>query len=272
MTRNPYQKLYIYEVEGEIPPDLRLTQNDFLGCWREGGCSYLFFTAKKEKELKTFLGEDQRERYLSETVLNYEDWEAGYPLAPRRVGRFYLCPPWEPAAPAPDEHLIWIDPGVAFGSGFHPTTRICLQLIEHVYSLEHLPRVLDLGTGTGILALACAALGAQQVQAVDHNNLAITVAAKNIRHNRQEDRISLACGDARDYAAVPADLALANIYYGMLQELLTLNSFLNKKWYIFSGLLGTEVDKLLTRISTLPLQPEKVLAENLWFAILARHT
>jgi len=271
LSGNPYQYLFIYEIAGEIALGPPLDLKNYLGCWREGTCSYLFFTSKKEVELKAFLGEEQSQRYLSETVINYEDWEAGYPLKPRSIGGFYLCPTWETGSPPPGEQLIWIDPGVAFGSGFHPTTKMCLELINEVYAREDLPKVLDLGTGTGILALACVALGALQVLAVDHNNLAIGTAIKNVQHNRQEHRITLICDDVMKYCGTPADLALANIYYGVLRDLLAQENFLDKKWYIFSGLMGTEVDKLLTQMEPLPLGPEKILDDNFWFAVLARH-
>ena len=134
----PYQKLYIYEIQGEL--NLPSAAEDFLGCWREGDCSYLFFSQKKELQVKELLGESQAERYLSETQIDYEDWEAGHPLVPMRVADFYLCPLWEQPQPQPGEHLIRLDPGVAFGSGFHPTTKLCLQLISDLYRTTSLPR------------------------------------------------------------------------------------------------------------------------------------
>ncbi|OPX18857.1 MAG: hypothetical protein BZ151_12390 [Desulfobacca sp. 4484_104] len=271
MTTCPYQYLFIYEIAGEITLGPPLDLKNYLGCWREGECSYLFFTCKMDLALKAFIGEDQSERYLSETVINYEDWEAGYPLKPRSIAGFYLCPTWEPCETPPGEHLIWIDPGVAFGSGYHPTTKMCLELINEVYKREYLPRVLDLGTGTGILALACVARGAAQVLAVDHNNLAIGTAIKNVQYNRQEHCITLICDDVLKYCGTPADLALANIYYGAVRDLLDQDSFLDKKWYILSGLMGTEVDKVLTQMKTMPLEPEIILDDNFWFAVLARH-
>jgi ribosomal protein L11 methyltransferase len=267
----PYQKLYIYEILGEfnLPPGD--ATGDYLGCWREGDCSYLFFIQKKETEVKKLLGESQADRYLSETEIDYEDWEAGHPLVPMRIADFYLCPVWDEPQPQAGEHLIRLDPGVAFGSGFHPTTKLCLQLISGLYQKTNLPRVLDLGTGTGILSLACLAKGAQNILAVDHNNLAIETARKNTRHNQAEDKITFACGDALAYLHEPADLVLANIYYALLREVLEQEAFLDKPWYIFSGLIGTEVDKILTQIRPLPLTVVQVLDENLWFAILARN-
>jgi ribosomal protein L11 methyltransferase len=265
----PYKRLYIYEIQGEFY--LPNAVGEYLGCWREGDCSYLFFTQKKEAEVKEILGEDQADRYLSETEIDYEDWEAGHPLIPMRLADFYLCPVWEEPQPQPGEHLIRLDPGVAFGSGFHPTTKLCLQLISDLYRKNNLPQVLDLGTGTGILSLACLAKGARKILAVDHNNLAIETAGKNARHNQAEDKITFACGDALAYLDEPADLVLANIYYALLQEILKQEVFLHKPWYIFSGLIGTEVEKLLTQMRQSPLEVVQVLDENLWFAILARN-
>ena len=269
MPACPYKRLYIYEIQGEFYlPD---AVGDYLGCWREGDCSYLFFTQKKEAEVKKILGEDQADRYLSETEIDYEDWEAGHPLIPMRLADFYLCPVWEEPQPQPGEHLIRLDPGVAFGSGFHPTTKLCLQFISDLYRKNNLPQVLDLGTGTGILSLACLAKGARKILAVDHNNLAIETAGKNARHNQAEDKITFACGDALAYLHEPADLVLANIYYALLQEILKQEVFLHKPWYIFSGLIGTEVEKILTQMRQSPLEVVQVLDENLWFAILARN-
>ncbi len=270
MARVPYEKLFIYEISGDVSLPPALAGPDYLGCWREGDCSYLFFTATKEEALKNHFQPVTGPQYLSETIINYEDWEAGKALEPMSVGGFHLCPLWDDPAPAPGEALIRLDPGVAFGSGFHPTTRMCLALISQVYDYQLLPRVLDLGTGTGILSLACLARGARDILAVDHNNLAIDTARKNARHNRREANIDFICGDVLEYAARPADLALGNIYYGVLRDLLAQPGFLNKSWYILSGVVGTEIDKLLTLMRDLPLEPVNVLDDNLWFAVLAR--
>lgn len=266
----PPEKLYVYEIEGRVNPPPELTGQDFLGCWREGACSYLFFSTPREREVKAWLAADPaRGRFLSVTDLNYADWEAGQILKPTRVAGFYLCPLWEEPRPEPGDFTLCLEPGLAFGSGYHPTTRLCLALLRQVYDQDTPARVLDLGTGTGVLALACLALGAGRVLAVEYNDLAVHTAARNVRHNAKEQEIFLIHGDARDFAYLPADLVLANIHLDVLLDLLKIPEFFDKKWYIFSGLLGTQAERFLMALKATPLEPLAVRDENLWFAVLA---
>lgn len=268
----PPEKLYVYEIEGRVKPPPDLTAQDFLGVWREGACSYLFFSSPKEPEIRSWLTTDPSQgRLLSVTDLNYADWEAGQALKPTRVAGFYLCPVWEEPQPEPEDITLRLEPGLAFGSGYHPTTRLCLRLLRQVFQADTPRKVLDLGTGTGVLALAVQALGAGQVVAVEYNDLAVHTAARNVRHNRREADIFLIHGDARHFAYVPADLALANIHLDVLLNLLDLPEFFNKKWYIFSGILGAQSERFLAALKSTPLEPLAVLDENLWFAVLAGH-
>jgi ribosomal protein L11 methyltransferase len=268
----PPEKLYVYEIEGRVNPPPELTAQDFLGCWREGSCSYLFFSAPREQEVKTWLAADPGQgAFLSVTDLNYSDWEAGQALKPTRVAGFYLCPVWEEPQPEPEDITLRLEPGLAFGSGYHPTTRLCLSLLRQVFQADKPSRVLDLGTGTGVLALASLALGARQVIAVEYNDLAVHTAARNVRYNNQERDIFQIHGDARDFAYLPGDLALANLHLDVLLDLLDLPEFFDKKWYIFSGILGTQSERFLSALRATPLEPMTVLDENLWYAVLAGH-
>jgi len=266
----PPEKLFIYEIEGRVRPPAGLTDNDFLGCWREGEFSYLFFSRPMEGAVKAWLAGEAQGRYSSETVLNYADWEAGQPLQKTSMAGFHLCPVWEEPQPAPGETVIRMEPGLAFGSGYHPTTRRCLELLRRVYELDAPAQVLDLGTGTGILALAALALGGRRVIAVEYNELALLTAARNLRHNQRQRQVLLIQGDARHFAYPAADLALANIHLDVLLDLITIPEFLTKKWYIFSGLLGTQVERFLAELKFTPLEPQEVRDENLWFTVLAR--
>jgi ribosomal protein L11 methyltransferase len=167
--------------------------------------------------------------------------------------------------------VLRLEPGLAFGSGYHPTSRLCLQLLRLVFEEDPPGQVLDLGTGTGILALAALALGAKRVVAVEYNELAVRTALRNVRHNRREDQVLLIQGDARHFAYPDADLALANIHLDVLLDLLGVPEFLNKKWYIFSGLLGTQMTVFRDRLAATPLKPVAALDENMWFAVLAEN-
>jgi len=268
--KSPPEKLYVYEIEGQVTLPPELTGPDFLGCWREGSCSYMFFAVPREKELRDWLArEPEPGRLLSITDLNYSDWEAGQALRPTRVAGFYLCPIWEEPRPEPGDITLRLEPGLAFGSGYHPTTRLCLTLLREIFAKDRLHRVLDLGTGTGVLALAALALGAQLVFAVEYNDLAVRTAARNLRHNAISTEILLIHGDARHFAYIPAELALANIHLDVLLKLLEVPEFLARKWFVFSGILGAQVERFLAALEPTPLEPVKVVDENLWFAVLA---
>jgi ribosomal protein L11 methyltransferase len=268
----PPEKIYIYEIAGRVYPPDRLTGEDFLGCWREGDHSYLFFARPREEAVKAWVASLPEARYSSATTLDYADWEAGQPLQKTSLAGFHLCPVWETPAPAPGEIVIHMEPGLAFGSGFHPTTRRCLELLRRVYEADTPRRVLDLGAGTGILTLAALALGARQVTAVDYNELAVLTCARNLKHNQRRAQVHLIQADARHFAHLPADLALANIHLDVLLDLLDLPGFLNKDWYIFSGILGTQLEPFLARLAGTPLTAVATLDENMWFAVLARKT
>jgi ribosomal protein L11 methyltransferase len=266
----PPEKIYVYEIQGKVHPPSDLAGHDFLGAWREGDYTYLFFGAPKEGPVQAWLQATSAGQYSSETILNYADWEAGQALKPTSVAGFHLCPVWDDPAAGPGEIVISMEPGLAFGSGYHPTSRLCLKLLRRVFDQAQPREVLDLGTGTGILSLAAAALGVRRVVAVEYNELAVRTAARNVRHNHREDQIFLIQGDARDFAHLPGDLALANIHLDVLLDLITIPEFLTREWYIFSGLLGTQLERFRAALAATPLQEVAALDENMWFAVLAR--
>lgn len=126
-------------------------------------------------------------RWLSETDWA-EAWKSGYKV--QRIGkRFLIKPSWQAYTPAPNEIVIELDPGLAFGTGLHPSTRLMLKGIERLTKPG--ARVLDVGTGSGILAIAAAKLGAAHVLAVDIDSVAIEVAHANAARNGVENVISL---------------------------------------------------------------------------------
>jgi ribosomal protein L11 methyltransferase len=131
--------------------------------------------------------------------------------------RLVIKPTWLSYSPSPDEAVIKLDPGMAFGTGLHPTTRQCLLALE-----EHLrpgTSVLDLGSGSGILAIAAAKLGAGAVLALDTDPTAVGVARANVSANRVQQRVTVAHGSL---SAVQGtfDLVLVNILARVIVELI----------------------------------------------------
>lgn len=132
---------------------------------------------------------------LSWGPLPDDDWEYAWKqfFHATRVGRrFVVCPSWEQPEPAPDDLMIVLDPGQAFGTGDHPTTRLCLQLMERLPVAGR--RVLDLGCGTGILSIAASRMGAADVTAVDIDPIAVEVAKENAANNGVHFSVSVSDG------------------------------------------------------------------------------
>jgi ribosomal protein L11 methyltransferase len=125
--------------------------------------------------------------------LEEEDWANTWKQHYRvqRVGRrTVIVPSWLEHPVRPDDIVLHLDPGMAFGTGLHPTTRLCLELLEAIVKPEQC--VLDLGTGSGILAIAAARLGARRVHAVDNDPLAVEVAGQNIARNQVAGQVQAA--------------------------------------------------------------------------------
>ncbi|MEK7778113.1 MAG: 50S ribosomal protein L11 methyltransferase [Chloroflexota bacterium] len=151
---------------------------------------------------------------LQERVLDEGEWEAAWKahFTLLRIGkRLVIKPTWQEYTPAAGEVVLELDPGMAFGTGHHPTTRMCMEELER--RLRPGMRILDLGTGSGILAIAAAKLGADTVFALDVDPSAIQAAGDNIRHNRVASRVRLFPGTLPNPKVLPGsiDMVVANI-------------------------------------------------------------
>ncbi len=260
-----YDLIYIYEFEGDVSGEIpQVADEDYIGFWKESGYSFLFF-----KQPKRSLPEKLSFPMRSELTIRHEDWESGTPLDSLRVGDIILHPPWI-NPPADDAIRICIDPGMAFGSGYHPSTKCCLVLLQTLFA-EHIPKtVLDLGTGTGILSVACLKMGSETAYSIDNNNLSIDVARMNRRLNNAVEQMHILMGNAVDFLHIPADILLANIHYAVIEELTRDDKFYGKKYYVLSGLLGSEGYRIEERLKDRFNLVDRCV-ENFWFAYLFKN-
>ena len=204
----------------------------------------------------------------------YNQW-LGEKFSTFEHGIFRIMPPWEVDAESgnafTDKLPILLDPGLVFGTGTHPTTRDCLEALELAAGSMQISSVLDLGTGTGLLALAAARLGSERTIGIDLNFLAAKTAGRNVRLNQLEDRIVIAQGRAEEMIAYPTDLLIANIHYDVMQHLIMSKEFLAKKRFILSGLMRSEAKHIATTLQRYPVKILKQWTQNgIWHTIYGK--
>jgi ribosomal protein L11 methyltransferase len=196
-----------------------------------------------------------------------QDWLAEWKKhwRPTEVGRFIIAPPWS-EAPAPADHLlIRITPGMAFGTGTHETTRLCLKAIEKYYAGESF---LDVGTGTGILAIAAAMLApSASITACDTDAEAIDIARENARLNKVEARINFRVGTI-DEQTPSADLVCANLTAPVIVELLPSLLGVTCGRLILSGILETQLELVNARLLEQAATVNEIIQDNEWLALV----
>jgi len=253
-----YDQLYVYNFDtidiGQVDdPDL-------IGTWIEDDTAILFFHKEKETLVKEICRKSGA-KIIYEANLNYQDWEAGLDITTFSVPPLVVAPLWEVDNLTEDAEAIPIklDPSVIFGSGFHSTTRLCLQTITDIMGSNpgSIKSMVDLGTGTGLLSLGAAKLGVQKIRSYDNNPFACSVANNNVALNHCENQITITETDLR--GALPnthCDLLVANLYKELLLDFFENPKFWNAKYYIISGFIPSMEEKLL---ATLPMAQLKLL-------------
>ena len=219
-------------------------------------------------------------RLLEAEVFGDEDW-----LAKSREGfgafevggRFHVRPLWDPT-PGPAERLdLIVNPGLAFGTGGHETTRLCMELLEELAATGRLQGpILDIGAGTGILSLAAFLLGGQNLTAFDLDPDCGPAMEELIELNAHLLQGATPYGSfvgTLDHPRVvgPYGGLLANILLPTIQELLPRMAEVAAPggWLIASGILAERTDEALVSLMTHGFKPEKVMKEGEWIAILA---
>ena len=157
---------------------------------------------------------------ISWQLVQDEDWADNWKqyFHTDKVGKHIVIKPtWEDYLAQPDDIVVELDPGAAFGTGTHPTTDMCIRSLEKLVKRDM--RVFDVGTGSGVLAIVAAKLGARDVTAMDYDKMAVQVAAENIKQNQVDDVVKTGVSDILKSFTGKADLIVANIIADIIIEL-----------------------------------------------------
>lgn len=203
---------------------------------------------------------------------NYQDSWKKY-LFPEKVSeKFVIKPTWREYTPSENELVIELDPGRAFGTGSHPTTSLCLKLMENV--IKHGDSLIDIGTGSGILMIAGEKLGAKKVVGIDIDELAVEVAKENLELNGIfQDKSSVFKGDITSISTEKKfDVVVANILVDVLLIILPhLHKILKPEGkIIFSGIIEDRCEELKKAIESFGFVILEIKEDKEWRAILIK--
>jgi len=238
------------------------------------------------EELRTF-DIDPGSFTMETRVVNEEEWANAWKqyFKPIRVSeKLTIKPTWEPYEAGPGEHIIEIDPGMAFGTGTHPTTSLCLRALESV--IQGGEEIIDVGTGSGILAIGAVKLGAKHVLALDLDPVAVTIAQENTQLNQLETEITVHLSDLLQVinrnqeenkstplgVTLPVQIVVANI----LAEVILLfiddvyNALADGGTYITSGIYKNKEEVVEQALLAAKFTIVDRYREDDWVAFVAR--
>lgn len=244
---------------------------------REKGVVHIYISPEDNpKEAAAFLSE----RYTAEHIQHEisfedcaeEDWLNNWKqyFHPIPVGeRLLIRPTWRGEYDAGNRVVLNLDPGLAFGTGTHETTRLCLMALERY--IKEGATVLDVGCGSGILAVAALLLGAKSATGVDIDELAVKTARENAELNGVSSRFEALCGNLTDRVSGTYDIVFANIVADAILLLSEdISSFMKKdSVYIMSGIIDTRVPEVLAALEN-RFEVLETLSENGWYCIAAK--
>lgn len=207
--------------------------------------------------------------------VNEEEWATAWKkyYNPVKISeRFTIVPTWEIYTPvSSDELIIELDPGMAFGTGTHPTTVMCIQALERIV----LPgdRVIDVGTGSGVLTIAAAMLGAEDIRAYDLDEVAVTTARLNIKLNKVNDKVTISQNNLLDgVEGNSADVVVANILAEVILRFTNDVARVVKRGgsFIASGIIKQKKDLVKEALVEAGFEiTETILMED-WVALIAK--
>lgn len=212
------------------------------------------------------------------TELEDKDWvaENQRSFQPFSVGRFYIYPSFQPGAVPRGQMGIQIDPGMAFGTGAHPTTRGCLTAIDEIGQAGQPDSAIDVGCGSGILAIAMTAIAKRRVLACDNDPVAVRVTEENAQINKVETRVIAVQAEGFDHDVIrrraPFNLIVANILAQPLIELApaVASALANEGYVVLSGLLNTQAESVIAAYRVQGITPVKRLEIGDWTTLMMR--
>ncbi len=206
--------------------------------------------------------------------VNEEEWSTAWKkyYHPVKISnRFTIVPTWEIYEPVEsDELIIELDPGMAFGTGTHPTTVMSLQALEKYIKEDS--TVIDVGTGSGVLAIGSAMLGAKHIHALDLDEVAVQSAKLNVKLNKVQNQIDVVQGNLLDTVKEPADIVVANILAEIIMTF-TMDAYTIVKpggYFITSGIIETKKDDVKNSLENAGFQIEEVMMMEDWVTIVSR--
>jgi len=192
-----------------------------------------------------------------------EEWKKNW--QPVEIGRFIVAPPWSNVENPHGHCMIRIEPGMAFGTGIHETTRLCLAALQKYYEGGSF---LDVGTGTGILAIAVAACApGAHVEACDTDADAIEIARENAVANGVADKINFHVGTVNEDTP-SADFICANLTADAIAKILPTLVALSCGRLVLSGILETQAQSIIDRLAELAITDAEVMQEGEWVTII----
>ncbi len=199
-----------------------------------------------------------------------EEWADAWKkfFKPLKIGRIVIRPTWEDYSPKPDEIVIDLDPGMAFGTGSHPTTKLCLEALQDY--IKGGETVLDMGTGSAILAMAAAKLGASRIVGLEIDPVAVEAAVANVNRESLGDKIKIGLADSPSAFDGQADIVLANI---IAKVIIDMAEGLASKvkpggLLIASGIVVERSKEVIDTLTSLGLSLHETRQEGDWVALI----
>jgi ribosomal protein L11 methyltransferase len=220
------------------------------------------------------LGVDLGSLDIELTSVREEDWSNTWKkyYKPMKVSdRIVIKPSWETYNKKKGQVILTLDPGMAFGTGTHETTMLCMQAIDQYIRPDH--SLIDIGCGTGVLSIGALLLGAKAATAIDLDGNAVEIARKNAQINKVLDRMTLVHGNLLDEIEGSYDIVVANIIADVIIELsqYVTNYIKAGGLFISSGIIHERLDEVIEQIESVGLIIEKVAKMGEWAMVVSRY-